>query len=95
METTDGGAAKKSTRTDDHAHACSVAGRDHVGELGTVAALRGERVGHRLVVGPPLAALDMFRRRANYERGAEVNIRRTQQARRRPYLGRNHSRQGR
>ena len=46
--------------TDDDTHTRSVAGRDHVGELVAVAALRREDVGDGLIVRPPLTAFDML-----------------------------------
>lgn len=54
------------TLTDDDAHTRGVAGRDHVGELVPVAALRREDVGDGLVVGPPLVASDVLLWGAHY-----------------------------
>jgi len=43
-------------RADNDTNTGAAAGGDHVGELGAVAALGGEDVRYRLVVGPPLRA---------------------------------------
>ena len=55
------------TLTHNHADTRSVASLYHALELGLIAPLGSEDVGHRLVVGPPLSACDALLRRADWK----------------------------
>ena len=55
--------------TNNDLYACGVAGVNHVSKLGTVTSLRRESVGDRLIICPPLRALNVLSGRAHYQKG--------------------------